>query len=88
MLDLGADLDVVEKSGAWYSYQGTRIGQGKDNAREYLRTHPEMALEIEIRSVNSRECAARRCLWCQARMRHNCRGFWRQRSQGGEAGKE
>ena len=47
MLDLGADLDVVEKSGAWYSYQGTRIGQGKDNAREYLRTHPEMALEIE-----------------------------------------
>jgi len=40
-------LNVVEKSGAWYSYNGDRIGQGKDNAREFLRAHPEMALEIE-----------------------------------------
>ena len=38
---------MVEKSGAWYSYGGDRIGQGKDNAREYLREHPEVALDIE-----------------------------------------
>jgi recombination protein RecA len=47
VVDLGAELNVVEKSGAWYSYNGDRIGQGKDNAREFLRAHPEMALEIE-----------------------------------------
>lgn len=47
LLDIGAELDVVDKSGAWYGYEGTRIGQGKDNAREYLKQHPEVALEIE-----------------------------------------
>ncbi len=47
ILDLGAESDVVEKSGAWYSYAGERIGQGKDNAREYLREHPELALDLE-----------------------------------------
>ena len=47
ILDLGSACNVVEKSGAWYSYGGERIGQGKDNAREFLREHPEMSLEIE-----------------------------------------
>jgi recombination protein RecA len=47
ILDLGAESNVVEKSGAWYSYAGERIGQGKDNAREYLREHPELALDLE-----------------------------------------
>ncbi|HEX5639863.1 MAG TPA: recombinase RecA, partial [Burkholderiaceae bacterium] len=47
IIDLGSELNIVEKSGAWYSYGGERIGQGKDNAREYLRNRPEMALEIE-----------------------------------------
>jgi recombination protein RecA len=47
IVDLGAELNVVEKSGAWYSYGGERIGQGKDNAREFLRNNPETALEIE-----------------------------------------
>ncbi len=47
ILDLGAQSNVVDKSGAWYSYSGNRIGQGKDNAREYLRENPELALEIE-----------------------------------------
>ncbi|MBN9425239.1 MAG: recombinase RecA [Burkholderiales bacterium] len=47
ILDLGSSANVVEKSGAWYSYGGERIGQGKDNAREYLRERPELALEIE-----------------------------------------
>ena len=47
VLDLGAGCGVVEKSGAWYSYGGDRIGQGKDNAREFLREHPDIALDIE-----------------------------------------
>jgi recombination protein RecA len=47
VVDLGSELSIVEKSGAWYSYNGERIGQGKDNAREFLRAHPDMALEIE-----------------------------------------
>ncbi len=47
VLDLGAAANVVDKSGAWYSYSGDRIGQGKDNAREYLRENPAIALEIE-----------------------------------------
>jgi recombination protein RecA len=49
ILDLGASAGIVEKSGAWYSYNGERIGQGKDNAREFLREKPELALEIENR---------------------------------------
>jgi recombination protein RecA len=53
ILDLGSQHNVVEKSGAWYSYGGERIGQGKDNAREFLRSNPAMAFEIEnkIREV-------------------------------------
>ncbi|NCX61931.1 MAG: recombinase RecA, partial [Betaproteobacteria bacterium] len=47
ILDLGSEASIVDKSGAWYSYGGDRIGQGKDNAREYLREHPLLALEIE-----------------------------------------
>jgi recombination protein RecA len=49
ILELGAEHNIVEKSGAWYSYGGERVGQGKDNAREFLREHREMALEIENR---------------------------------------
>jgi recombination protein RecA len=47
ILDLGASSNVVEKSGSWYSYNGERIGQGKDNAREFLRERPEVSLDIE-----------------------------------------
>ena len=47
ILDLGADAKIVEKSGAWYSYNGERIGQGKDNARNYLKERPQLAREIE-----------------------------------------
>ncbi|WP_291523549.1 recombinase RecA [Acidithiobacillus sp.] len=49
LVDLGVKFDIVEKSGAWYSYQGERIGQGKDNARQYLKEHPELAVNIEQR---------------------------------------
>jgi recombination protein RecA len=47
ILDLGADNKIVEKSGSWYSYGGERIGQGKDNARQFLRDRPALAREIE-----------------------------------------
>jgi len=47
VVDLGSELNIIDKSGAWYSYNGDRIGQGKDNAREYLRNNPAIALEIE-----------------------------------------
>ncbi len=47
IIDLGVHHGIVEKSGAWYSYQGERIGQGKDNARQYLIDNPELAEDIE-----------------------------------------
>lgn len=47
LIDLGVAANVVEKSGAWFSYAGTRIGQGRENAKEYLRENPKVAAEIE-----------------------------------------
>ncbi len=47
IVELGVANKIVEKSGAWYSYGGQRIGQGKDNAREFLKANPDMAREIE-----------------------------------------
>jgi len=49
ILELGANIKVVEKSGAWYSYNGEKIGQGKDNAREFLRENPTIANEIDAK---------------------------------------
>ncbi|ROH89225.1 recombinase RecA [Stagnimonas aquatica] len=47
LIDLGVEHKLVEKSGAWFAYKGEKIGQGKDNAKAYLREHPEAAGEIE-----------------------------------------
>src|SRR5512135_701507 len=47
LIEMGSDNRIVEKSGAWYSYGGERIGQGKDNARQYLKDNPTVAKEIE-----------------------------------------
>jgi recombination protein RecA len=47
IIELGVQNKIVDKSGAWYSYNGDKIGQGKDNVREYLKEHPEIAHEIE-----------------------------------------
>ena len=47
IIDEGVNLDLVEKAGSWYSYKGEKIGQGKDNAREYLKNNPEISKEIE-----------------------------------------
>ena len=49
IIDLGVKAGVVDKAGAWYSYNGNRIGQGKDNVRDYLKEHREIAVEIENR---------------------------------------
>jgi recombination protein RecA len=47
VIDMGVTAGVLEKSGAWYAYNGEKIGQGKDNAREFLRENPGLAVEIE-----------------------------------------
>ncbi|MCZ2406627.1 MAG: recombinase RecA [Burkholderiales bacterium] len=47
IIDMGANARILEKSGAWYAYNGEKIGQGRDNAREFLRENPELAREIE-----------------------------------------
>ena len=47
LIDMGVEESIVEKSGSWYSYQGDRIGQGKENVRDYLIEHPETAAQIE-----------------------------------------
>jgi recombination protein RecA len=47
IIDLGVANNIVDKSGAWYSYEGDRVGQGKENAREFLKANPETAEEIE-----------------------------------------
>ncbi|MBX9958618.1 MAG: recombinase RecA [Burkholderiaceae bacterium] len=47
IIDMGVNAKIVEKSGAWYAYNGEKIGQGRDNAREFLRENPELSLEIE-----------------------------------------
>jgi len=47
VIDMGVNARIIEKSGAWYAYNGEKIGQGRDNAREFLRENPELAREIE-----------------------------------------
>ena len=49
LVDIAAEAGIIEKAGAWYAYGKERIGQGRENAKMYLKDHPEMALEIEIK---------------------------------------
>jgi len=53
IVDLGAELGIIQKSGAWYSYGDDRLGQGRENVKEFLKNHPELAEQIEqqIRSM-------------------------------------
>ncbi|MBQ3180197.1 MAG: recombinase RecA [Firmicutes bacterium] len=57
LLDLGVNLDIINKSGAWFSYKGEKIGQGRENAKKYIKDHPDVYAEIEAKvrelSVNS-----------------------------------
>ena len=47
LIDVGVKLGIVQKSGAWFAYGGDKIGQGRENAKAYLREHPEIMDEIE-----------------------------------------
>lgn len=47
ILDLAAEVDIIKKSGAWYSYNETRIGQGRENAKQFLKEHPDMCFEVD-----------------------------------------
>ena len=49
VLDIAAELDIVKKSGAWYSFEGERLGQGRENAKQFLKEHPEIYTTIENR---------------------------------------
>lgn len=49
LIDLGSELKIIEKSGSWYSYNGEKIGQGKDNVRQHLKANPEIAADIEAK---------------------------------------
>ena len=49
VLDLAASVDIVNKSGAWYQYEGNKIGQGRENAKQFLQDNPEMLLEIDAK---------------------------------------
>jgi recombination protein RecA len=49
MIELGVQQNMVDKSGAWYSYNGDRIGQGKENVRQFLKDNPEMAADLDSR---------------------------------------
>lgn len=49
LLDMAAEMDIIDKSGAWYSYKGDRIGQGRENVKSYMKEHPEMVAEVSAR---------------------------------------
>jgi recombination protein RecA len=49
LIDLGVDQGIVKKSGAWYTYEGDQLGQGKENARTFLKDNPDLAADIERR---------------------------------------
>jgi recombination protein RecA len=53
IIELGVEYKIVDKAGAWYAYNGEKIGQGKDNVREFLKTRPEMAREIEAKIMEA-----------------------------------
>jgi recombination protein RecA len=49
LVDIAAEAGIIDKSGAWYAYGKERIGQGRENAKLYLKDHPELAAEIEVK---------------------------------------
>ena len=81
LIDMGVDAKLVEKAGAWYSYGEERIGQGKDNARGYLRDNPTVAakLEAELRESSSRPKRPARMVTTKAMTSKACCGAGRRR---------
>ena len=55
MLDLGVELGIVEKGGSWFSYEGSRLGQGRENAKKFLEDNPELLEEIEKKVKEKRD---------------------------------
>ena len=53
IIELGVEHKIIDKAGAWYAYNGEKIGQGKDNVREFLKSRPEMAREIEAKIMDA-----------------------------------
>jgi recombination protein RecA len=49
LLDVGVDIEIIKKSGAWFTYEGEQLGQGKENARQFLAEHQDVATEIDRR---------------------------------------
>ena len=73
ILDLASEVDIVNKSGAWYAYGETRIGQGRENAKTFLKEHPDMCREIEnkVREEKITDlflCLKSPCLPCKIRL--------------------
>jgi recombination protein RecA len=62
IIDLGVKAGVIEKSGSWFSFNSQRIGQGRDNVREFLKANPDIAAEIEARSAAPRRSSRKSCL--------------------------
>ena len=66
VLDLAVEQDLIEKSGAWYAYNGEKIGQGRENAKAYLRSHPELleqlATTIKAKQMGKDEAASEEAL--------------------------
>jgi recombination protein RecA len=52
LVDLASQENILEKSGAWYSFNGERIGQGRENAKDFLRDHPEITKELELKVLD------------------------------------
>ena len=52
MLDVAVDLGIAKKSGAWYTYEGEQLGQGRENAKQFLRESPELMIELHQRIRN------------------------------------
>ena len=49
LIDIASNLGIIAKSGAWYAYEGEKIGQGRENAKTFLATHPDIAEEVELK---------------------------------------
>jgi recombination protein RecA len=53
LLDIAVEHDIVKKSGAWYTYEGEQLGQGRENAKSFLTEHPEVMVEIQDRVLRA-----------------------------------
>lgn len=58
IIDIGVEMDIVQKSGAWFSFSGERLGQGRENAKQYLKDHPEIAQTIDSQIRSSYDLSA------------------------------